>query len=225
MVKWRQRNERDEKHMRKVLNFLVAIIMIFSLGALTACSEKPSKYSDEEHVNRITKRIEKRFINGSAELTGFQVFPLYDEADEIKYFLVEFEPYGFLYIRINEKYSTVGSWFGGVGSMYTLSDTEVKMDWSRYIIDETNSQPFPDKDIIWEIDENGDKVIYKKSPYSIAEVGNSRRYLLGNIPAIKIEIGYLNLISMTEFAFTNGHLSNKQAVADISFINKGYFDL
>lgn len=211
--------------LNKIIKLAIAILLLFFTASLASCSEKPSKYSEEEHVNRITKRIEKRFINGSTELTGFQVFPLYDEADEIKYFLVEFEPYGFLYVRINEKYSTVGSWFGGVGSMYTLSDTEVKTDWSRYIIDETNSQPFPDTDIIWETDENGDKVIYKKSPYSIAEVGNSRRYLLGNIPAIKTETGYLNLISMTEVAFTNGQLSNKQAVADISFIHKGDFDL
>jgi len=211
--------------LKKIIKLAITILLLFITASLAPCSEKPSKYSEEEHVNRITKRIEKRFINASTELTGFQVFPLYDEADEIKYFLVEFEPYGFLYVRINEKYSTVVSWFGGVGSMYTLSDTEVKMDWSRYIIDESNSQPFPNTDIMWETDENGDRIIYKKSPYNIAEVGNSRRYLLGNIPAIKTETGYLNLISMTEVAFTNGQLSNKQAVADISFIHKGYFDL
>ena len=103
-------------------------------------------------------------------MTGFQVFPLYDEADEIKYFLVEFEPYGFLYIRINEKYSTVGSWFGGVGSMYTLSDTEVKMDWSRYIIDETNSQPFPDKDKFGKLMKTALKYLQKKAHTALQKV-------------------------------------------------------
>lgn len=109
--------------------------------------------------------------------------------------------------------------------MYTLSDTEVKTGWSRYTIDETNSQPFPDTDIIWETDESGNKRIYKKSPYSIAEVGDAKRYLLDNIPAIKTEMGYLNLVSMTNVAFADGQLLIKQPRADISFIQKGYFDL
>lgn len=213
------------KNTEKIMVLGIAFITLFSLSVLTGCSEKPSKYSEDEHVNRITERIEKRFINGSTELTGFQVFPLYDEADKIKHFLVEFEPYGFLYVRINEKNSTVGSWFGGVGSMYTLSDTEVKTSWSSYTIDETSSQPFPDIDIIWETDESGNKIIYKKSPYSIAEVGDVKRYLLGNIPAIKTGTGYLNLVSMTDVVFTNGQLLIKQPRADISFIQKGHFDL
>lgn len=194
--------------LKKIVVLGIALWMLFSLSALTGCSEKPSKYSKDEHVNRITERIEKRFITGSTELTGFQVFPLYDEADEIKHFLVEFEPYGFLYVRINEKYSTVGSWFGGVGSMYTLSDTEVKTSWCSYTIDES-----------------GNKIIYKKSPYSIAEVGDVKRYLLRNIPAIKTETGYLNLVSMTDVVFTNGQLLIKQPRSDISFIQKGHFDL
>ena len=211
--------------IKKLIGIMIVVLLLFSLSVLTGCSEKASKYSEDQHVNRITERIENRFINESTELTGFQIFPLYDEADELKYFLVEFEPYGFLYVRINEKYSKVGSWFGGVGSMYTLSDTEVKTGWSRYTIDETNSQPFPDTDIIWETDESGNKRIYKKSPYSIAEVGDAKRYLLDNIPAIKTEMGYLNLVSMTNVAFANGQLLIKQPRADISFIQKGHFDL
>lgn len=211
--------------LKKIIIPIMAVLMLFSLITLTACSNKASRYSKEEHINRVTERIEKRFINGSTELTGFQVFPLYDEADEMKYFLVEFEPYGFLYVKINENYSTVGSWFGGVGSMYTLSETYTNISWSRYTIDETNSQPFPDVNIIWETDENGDKIIYKKSPYSIAEVGDARKYLLGSIPAIKMETGYLNLVSMTDVIFVNGQLLAKQPRADISFIPKVYFDL
>jgi hypothetical protein len=210
--------------LKRIVTLAVLVITaLVTTLSLTGCDN--NRYTKEEHISRVSERIEKRFITGSTELTGFQVFPLYDEGAELKYFLVEFEPYGFLYIRINANHSTIGSWFGGVGSMYTLSDTEIKTDWSRYTIDETNSQPFPDTDIIWEVDDNGNRIIYRKSPYSIAEVRNAKKYLLGNVPAIETETGYLNLVSMTDVIFTDGEVSRKQAGADISFINKGHFDL
>lgn len=88
--------------------------------------------------------------------------------------------------------------------MYIFSDIEVKIGWSRYIIDEMNSQFFFDMDIIWEIDESCNKCIYKKSLYSIVEVGDVKRYLLDNILVIKIEMGYLNLVLMINVVFVNG---------------------
>jgi hypothetical protein len=118
--------------------------------------------------------------------------------------------------------------------MYTLSNTVAESDWSRYTIDETNSQAFPDIDKCWEEDENGERIFYNKSPYSVAEIENVDRYLLhirnesGSwvyIPAVKTENNYLNLISMDEVAIEDGCLTKKQAVAEISFVAKKHFDL
>lgn len=72
--------------IKKLIGIMIVVLFLFSLSVLTGCSEKPSKYSEDQHVNRISERIENRFINESTELTGFQIFPLYDEADELKYF-------------------------------------------------------------------------------------------------------------------------------------------
>jgi hypothetical protein len=214
-------------------------VMVLSVFGLAGCGENSSKYTEAEHIQRISERIQTRYINGNGALryevrpTDFAVYPLYDESDELKYFLVEFEPYGFLYIILNEKYSSLGSKFGGVGSMYTLSDTEGELSWSRYSIDETNSQSPPDTDKIWDVDGNGEKIIYYKSPYNVAGIENERRYCLREVGstdanyvlASKEDDKFKNLISMQEVVILHGKYTNKQAVAYISFIPKGKFDL
>lgn len=72
-------------------------------------------------MQSIAERITARYINGEEELcphrlpkiegvinpaykaSGFQLYPLYNENDMTEHVLVEFEPFGFLYIMITDK--------------------------------------------------------------------------------------------------------------------------
>ena len=208
--------------------------MALGFFALGGCAKKPSKYTEAEHIQRITERIEKRFMTSESEYTGFSVYPLYNEKDELKYFLVEFEPVGFVYVMLRDERSALFSCFGGRTSMYGLSDIGGDSSpWQRYTIDETNNQPAPDKDICYEVDENGDFIYYMRSPYATAGIKEEQRYLLNLrfggssffITAVKRNGNYINLISMGTMDIVDGQMTKKQAIACISFIAKKEFDL
>jgi hypothetical protein len=113
--------------------------------------------------------------------------------------------------------------------MYRLLGTDDKY-WSPYTIDTTNSQNPPDTDKCWIVDDNGDKIVYKKSPYSIAGIKNEKRYLLNIddrfVPAAKRDGMFENLISHDEVEIVNGHFTKEQAYALIfQYPPKKRFDL
>jgi hypothetical protein len=161
---------------------LIAFLLIFTLLALSGCNRKPSDFTEEEHIQRVTERIKAKYVDGDEKLrpydkpvddgiiydkvkaTDFDVFPLYDENDTLKYFLVEFEPYGFIYVFLRDEQPKVFSCIGTSTGMYVLSSREGEPLWSRYKIDETNNQSPPDTDIQWEVDECGERIFYDASP-------------------------------------------------------------
>lgn len=231
--------------MKKTKNFsiiFIAMIMLISTFVLVGCNQKASKYTEEEHIQRVTERIKAKYIDGDEKLrpydkptddgiiypkvnaTDFTVYPLYDENDDLKYILVEFQPFGFLYVLIRDEQLKGFSWLGASTSMYMLSSLEGDPIWTPYTLDNENGV-----DEIWETDENGKNKLYAQSPYSVRGIENEKRYLLnfdGYIPAIKRESKFINLISNNEFEILNGEIIKKQPTAfDISFINKKYFDL
>lgn len=235
------------KKIKKIVTIIMTIVILFSAFILTGCNLKADKYTEQQNIQRVTKRIQAKYIDGDEKLrpydkpvgdgkiydkvkaTSFAVFPLYDENDALKYFLVEFEPFGFLFVFIRD------DWFSAFTSMYMLSSVAGEALWSRYKIDETNSQQEPDTDKLWEVDDNEERIFYYNSPYKIANVENEKRYLLHlsdenfstcYIPAIKIENDYLNLISMEELKIAYGdEFVKKQATMYTHFINKKYFYL
>lgn len=211
---------------RSIGTFVVMILMIIFL---TGCAKKASQFTEEEHIQRVTERIEKRFMTDSYEYTGFEVYPLYNENDELKYFLVEFEPYGFVYVLLRDEQLKLFGWLGASTSMYKLSGFDGNDTWSPFTYDESNSQPYPDIDKCWKTDENGEKIVYNRSPYCIADIENERRYLLhiegSYIPSVKREERFLNLISLEEFEAIDGQLTKKQAYAFIIFVTKKQLDL
>ncbi|MEG2027286.1 MAG: hypothetical protein RR062_06175, partial [Clostridia bacterium] len=128
------------KIKRIIVEFIVVINIIAVLGCLCACSKKANTFTEEEHVQRVTERIEKRFMTDATAYTSFSVYPLYNENDELNYFLVEFEPYGFIYVMLRDEAPAVYSWFGFRTSMYSTSDIDGEDSWSRYTIEETSNQ-------------------------------------------------------------------------------------
>lgn len=229
----RNTNKVKRNGTKLLFSMMIAFLLFavaFGVFALSGCNEKASKYTEEEHIQRVTERIEERFMTDEFEYTGFEVYPLYDENDDLKYFLVEFEPYEFMYVLLRDEQLKAFSFLGASTSMYKLSTFEV--EWSRYTIDQTDSKPYSDGNKIWEIDENGEKIIRNKSPFSEAGVEEIRKYLLRDsknrtdyVPAVKTGDNYKNLISMDEVTIIDGSYTKKQATVHISFIAKKRFDL
>ena len=195
------------------LNTIFGVLLIVVLLVLNfaGCAKKASDFTEEEHIKRISERVEKRYITEDKKYTDFSVYPLYNENEERTFFLVEFEPYGFMFVRVSDEHflSCIG-----LGRMYLDSGRE---QWAPYTIDEKN-------DWKYEVDENGKKIVYNRSPYYIAQKMNERKYLLAGVKkgeyicAIKKDDDtFINLVSSTEMSISNGDLNKGQAALGIGF--------
>ena len=169
-----------------------------------------------------------------SEYTGLEVYPIYNEYDELKYALIEFEPQGFVYVLINEQEYP---WRG----MYTLSETE---SWMPYRvkkgvhedIEDENGNKISQVNREYFCDENGFVIKYDESHFKIAGIENERRYFLyteladffgrkeGLIPAVKRGEQYLDLVDGAMIDYTPG-MESAYAIAEILFINNTGFDL
>lgn len=186
---------------KKLKGITMIVIMLFGILGLVGCSQKASKYTEEEHIQRVTERIQKKYIDTDLswvdreQPTSFDVFPLYNINNKLEYFLVEFEPYGFLFIQLRDERKKVFSWTGASTSMYKISATG-NDEWIS----------------------NDGKIVYNKSPYFIAGIKNERRYLLlGYIVAVKKKEKFVNLISLEEVEISNGEVTKEQVGIGLDF--------
>ena len=218
------------KTVKTILIITIALMLFSSLFMFAGCTHKAKYYTVEEHTQRVRERMEKRMEEPYYEsFTGFEVYPLYNVNDELNYFLIELEPYGFSFVLIRDEHWQLFSW----SSMYLIDKCYEHKTWSPYTVDETNSQPEPDTGKIWMVDENNEKICYNRSPYYVTNNMNEKKYLLyiGNgwyIFAVKSGEKFINLVSLTEFAefeLTNGKVSDKQAVLIINFFQHRDFEL
>lgn len=212
---------------------LFCIIICFLILNFASCAKKADSFTVEEHVQRITERLMKRFNNEDDWLfineTGFNVYPLYDQNDKVNYCLVEFEPEGFTIVRILDERKKIYSCFGVSTSMYTVSSTiyDKEHTWSPYIKDVTDSQDPPDRDKIWILDENGERIYYSRSPYYVTGNIAEKKYLLMasdtlEVWAIKKDNKYINLVSGTTFDIED---VNEQEILNVRFEYMLRFDL
>ena len=125
--------------MRKITRVcvcLVSILLLMATGLCSGCSS--DMYSEEQHIQRIKERAEKRFLGEESEYTGLEVYPIYNEYDTLKYALIEFEPQGFLYVSISNR---AYPWKG----MYTLNSREPE-SWMPYRVKEGAREDIYDAD-------------------------------------------------------------------------------
>ncbi len=217
--------------MKRILKTTLCVFLSVVFLSFSGCGVKASWFSEEQHVKRITKRLDKKLKEFNVvDYESYQLFPLYDENENLTHFLIEFEPYGFMFISVKDPNFLI-SCIGGSGSMYLRSDLlGYKKTWSPYVIDESNSQPQPDIDKKWILDENGEKIIYNRSPYCVTDNLNERKYLIqishsDYICCVKTGENFLNLIGLNLIDMKNGDLDKKQSSFCISFIPKNIFDL
>ena len=208
------------KNFKKVICLL---LVLFTLLTSNFGCIKSSWFSEEQHLARVERRIEKKISSGAyrprddsefSEYEGFNVYPLYDQNEELKFILVEFEPYEFAFVRIYDKISLISAC---VGSMYVF---EAHKDWQPYNINKETGE------FIYEYDENGEKISYKKSPYYVTGNIDKRKYILKSeygeddnyyICAIKEGENFINLLSGKTINIENGDLQKEQASIRIVF--------
>ena len=214
-----------------LLSFVLLLGMLLSLSSCRA-----SSYTEEEHVARVTERAKERFLGEGSEYTGLEVYPVYNEYDELNYMLIEFQPQGFLYVLIDREQFP---W-----KMYTLSNIQPE-SWMPYRVKEGAQEDVygADGNLLAQAvnreyirDENGQAVIYYESHFKAAGIEGERRYLLTTevaeflgggsswIPAVKRGERYLDLVDGALIDYTPGMVS-AYATADIAFINKPDFNL
>lgn len=214
-----------------LLSFVLLLGMLLSFSSCRA-----SSYTEEEHVARVTERAKERFLGEGSEYTGLEVYPVYNEYDELNYMLIEFQPQGFLYVLIDREQFP---W-----KMYTLSSVQPE-SWMPYRVKEGAQEDVygADGNLLAQAvnreyirDENGQAVIYYESHFKAAGIEGERRYLLTTevaeflgggsswIPAVKRGERYLDLVDGALIDYTPGMVS-AYATADIAFINKPDFNL
>ncbi len=228
---------------RKRIVAILMLLLISSVFTLSACKaliyyDDPARYSTAQHVDRIKKIVQEKYI-GDGEFTDFAVYPLYDKDDNVLYYLVEFEPCGFLYVLAEKPNLLIRT------KMYKKNDVgrcPKSHVFSRYRISDTQPQEFegktwknkekvtvsdnyvPESMKWYESDEKG-IIVYHSSPYKAANVQNEKKYVLPMeeyryVPAIKRGEKYLNLVSMEEFVLSNEFEKDKKPYIYISFYGK-----
>ncbi len=216
--------------MRKRFIAIFLSILTLSMIALTGCSEKASDYTEKEHIARVTALAKKRYID-NGDYDSLEVYPLYDENDKLKYFLIELEPAGHVYVRLNER-----EMYGR--SLYTRDDWHIEKPWFKYQTDpdsEThimigNDSMYYNSVRALEVDSDGYAVIYYCSPYKASDVQEKRCYLFDMngyyIPSIKLSETYLDLIGMEEFKDLNEiDVYRTLDLYHVGFVPDSYFNL
>ena len=222
------------KRMISVILVLISVVIV-----LSGCGRKVSDYSVEEHIQRISERVRNTtwLID---DFEDFDVYPLYDKDEKLKFFLLEFNPHGFGFIFVQDEPPVLTSCLYAHKSMYFISaDYYYKEEtWFRYVADKNGPSLF---DFVEEadsskkgtpiFDEKGEIIKYDKSPYYVSGNVNEKKYIFETevsyeyICAVKKDEKFINLISGTELPDADSYDSMENATLLIRGIASRRFDL
>lgn len=228
------------KAKRRLAKFLV-IILIVCAGICYAITPRKAKYfTTQKHVERITEKIKKNneawMYDEGKRYEDFTVYPLYNEKEEVKYCLVEFEPYGFMFVLIHDEPPRIMALFeliiGMKVSMYTRSYLYGRMNpWSPYIPSNTDGGK-NEEEQEWILDGNGERIFYEKSPYFVSGNINEKKYLIKIkekhsffVCAVKKGEKFINLVSGEEFKDTTILTKDEQAFMKVYCLNANHCKL
>ena len=212
-----------------VLSTLLFVAMLFSALFLTGCSRKVSDFTEEEHTQRVKEKIDKNFENWGyndfdmtfVHLEKYELYPLYEANEQLHYFLVECEPDSFSIIFIEDEPSLFSKLILKRDSMYHIDDY---VGWSYYYNTNGTTTKL--------LDDNGENIEYRHSPYYRANCLSERKYLIhtnqypkGYICAIKKGDGFVNILDDCYFTVENGVVSSPQSLLIKGYIPKKDFDL
>ena len=214
--------------LRVILGIILGVLSIAAmlLIILAVSPVQVTHYSEAQHIKRISKRIEKKYMTEDKDFTDFSVYPLYDKNGKPICYLVEFEPYGYIFVDSDE------SLFGYlIGRNYIVSRGR---EWSPYTVDEEDGRAYHVEDKLYETDENGGRIYYNRSPYFISGKMDERKYFLRagaysggyyTCAVRKDDDTFINVVSSAEMSVSDGDLNKNQAVILATFIPKKPFFL
>ncbi len=214
------------KKKRIVLCVVLAVVIaLLAILGVRIVKRSSWGYTEEQHLQKISELVEKRYMSGKYDFTSYEITPLYDKNEKLHYCVVDFEPYGFVWVKIND--------FAFLKSLYTRDEEFISRDWSRYEYIDTTKSLDSDKNKKWETDESGERIYYKVSPYKAAGVKDEKRYLITikqesyytTIPAVKHGDKFLNLMDMKEFEYVEESKIFIYPYFSTGFPPKSFFDL
>ncbi len=220
------KKKKKMKWWKKLLLWIfIPLFIIVTVIASMQISIPYTIRSEERHLEVLEKRMRKYYLESDrfdGKYTDLKVYPLYNQNEEFVSILVELEPYGFVIVYM----ATFNLWFSG---FYTVNSEDVliraDLPWQRYRIGIGGIKPNPHEGIMWkpietketyrehsrtnyyEVDGDGEFVYWNISPYKAANMLNERLYLLqGNIPAVKKDGVFYNLMSLENIKNTDRYL-------------------
>ena len=209
----------------------VSLILMLTCIIMSSAWCSGTRKTDKEQLAEVTKLATKRFVEEGhvdrehcekGKYTGLTVYPLYDENDEMQYFLIDLEPSGYAYVSSNIKIRNSMSCLGRIIASYGEYTVSYGRPWYRYYRNETDT----------DYDLRDAEILYEDSHFRVANIGDEKRYLLkcypksgsfGYIPAVKRGDKFLNLVSMTEY--DPNDLYAYEPTSGISFMPAHAFDL
>ena len=188
---------------KKILRIGVLLLFISTLLAFSGCVPKAKTIN--ERINEISEIVERRYI-ATGKFDGYEIFPLYNEDNEIKHFLIEFAPTGYLYVdfRDVEVKGLIGAIFEKKGNFaqYSVGNKNELEKWHRYRLCINGQEPEPfegrkwvsitqEKYLLLNVERDWDKnyryeydgqtrefLLYTDSHFKVANIQSERRYLL-----------------------------------------------
>ena len=181
----------------------VSLILMLTCIIMSSAWCSGTRKTDKEQLAEVTKLATKRFVEEGhvdrehcekGKYTGLTVYPLYDENDEMQYFLIDLEPSGYAYVRSNLKLRNSMSCLDKIVANYGEYTVSYGEPWFRYYRNETDT----------DYDLRDAEILYEDSHFKVANIGDEKRYLLNcsksgakeYMPAVKRGDKYLNLVSM-----------------------------
>lgn len=223
--------------MKRIISVILALISV--LIVFSGCGRKVSNYSVEEHMQRISERV-RNTTWLIEDFEDFDVYPLYGKDEKLKFFLLEFNPHGFVFIFVQDEPPVLMSCLYAHKSMYIVSaDYYYKEEtWFRYVADK-NGPPLSDfverapsaKKGTPIFDAKGEIIKYDKSPYYVSGNVNEKKYVFETevssefICAVKKGGKFINLISGTELPDADSYNSIENATLYGKIIANRRFDL
>lgn len=206
-----EKTSSNKKTVKAVVSVVLLACLCVGIG-VGAASCNPSFYSTEQHIARISARVQERFIDTGAH-ESFTVSPLYDQNGEVSQFLVEFSDDGHLYVQTHPVYpygpsmyitryeSEYVPWAHVREEVASPNEDGMRWRWAKDGIYGQDGNIYRDR-LYFEVDEWGRVITWTISHFAAAGIDPSeKKYFIkternGYIPAVKREDKFLNLITM-----------------------------
>ena len=163
-----------------------------------------------DHYARVCEFVDKRYM-ASNKYDDYQVYPLFDENDEFTYyFVVDFAPAGFVFVGVME-----GDYLAnGMLGIRKYKPCITTTNWAQWRYSTSDA---PAYDLNWQqnaknnnyyvVDESGEVVLHKDSPFKVANMEGEMRYMLqckdsnSFVLAVKRGEQFFNVISQETFTY------------------------